>query len=428
MAIMIKFGILLAVCLTMVVGVWLADRHWERFGWKSMTGWCLLRILALAVLVFAFNRSLDYDVEGWLMHGQWMVSGYRPGLDFRSPYAYGFNLVLKWTTMLGGTQFPLAAFFALVDFLAMAILYQVLKEVWDVKTAKRCLILYFTSPVYLTVSCLWIQDEPICLLGTAMLLWFSMRRNAWTACLGMAFAAGVSLFFSKTLIVFYLAPFLLLRGWKGAILAVGAILGYLVSVKLCGLPPFELVFGRVLGMGPEVGEYVLDTIFSGNIWSILSRRLPPCVMGGVCFVLLAAFGALFLPDLLKARDKVREGLSVSVELVWTWFFVFNLFYSMNIITYVLPMAPFMILFLFECRERRGLFLGAVGVLVSWYILRAFDVYVLGPYREIAWCAALRLVARVLLALLASAGLWIGVMRSSRRFAWLTRRLFPEEAA
>lgn len=427
MGIAIKCGIWLALWGVMALGFWLAGRHWDRVGWKSMVGWCLIRLMALAVLVFVFDRSLDYDIEGWLMHGEWMVAGYRPGIDFRSPYAYGFNLVLKWTTMLGGTQFPLAAFFAVVDFLAMGLLYCSVKEIWDEKYAKRCLILYFTSPVYLTVSCLWIQDEPICLGGMALLIWCATWKNKWLAGLGMAFAAGLAYFFSKTLIVFYLAPFLLLRGWRMAILPICAIGGYLLLVKLGGFSPFELVFGRTLGMGPDVGEYVLDQVFAGNVWSVLSRRLPPVATGTICFLALSVSGSLFLPDMLRKTGNLRERMQVSLELVWIWFFVFNIFYSMNIITYVLPMVPFLILVLMECRAKRTLFWGGTCVLISWYMLRVLDVYILSTWRHTSWGGVLCLVVRLLLLLLASMGLWIGVMMSCDRFAWLTRRLFPEES-
>lgn len=427
MNIVIRFAIWLSLCGTMAFGIWLAFRHWERVGWKSMVAWCLLRLAALAVLVFYFDRSLDYDIEGWVMHGGWMAAGHCPGIDFRSPYAWGFNLVLKWCAQLGGGQFPLAAYFAVVDFMSMALLFAVVRDVWDEKTAKRCLILYFTSPVYLTVSCLWIQDEPVCLFGVALLLWFATRRNAWAGCLGMALAAGTAYFFTKTLTVFYLAPFLLLRGWKGAGAAVVALAAYVAGVHLCGLPPFDLVFGRTLGLGPDVGEHVLDITFSGNVWSILPRKLPHVVTGTVCFLSLAAAGLGFLPDMSRSDTDIRERMGVALELVWIWFFAFNLLYTMTIVTYVLPMAPFLLLLLMlESRRRREFALVGAGVLTAWYMLRVFDVYVVSPWRGTELGGVLVLVDRLLLVFLAVFGLWIGIARSRGRFDWILRRFAGEE--
>ena len=250
--------------------------------------------------------------------------------------------------MPNGTQFQIMLLFMLAEWLALGILFFALRDLRDEMTAKRCVILYLTSPLYITLSCLWAQDETLCLLALAAMLWTACRRNEWVATVGMALVAGIALFFTKILVVYYLGPVLLLRRWKGALAASLLFLVYLGCVKCCGINPFDFVFGRELGMLQGSSENVLDFFSSGNVWSVMRKPVPYAVSGAICF-----------------------GVKLS-EVYVRWF--------------VSHLAP-----------------GAEGGYV---------------------CVLLQ---GVFLFLFSAAGLAFVLFCVRDRFAWLTRRLFPEES-
>ena len=413
------------------VGVWLAWKHWARVGWKCMASWYLLRLAVTAYVAFAVGKSVHFDLEGWVMHGQWMLEGHVPGIDFRTPYSYGFNMLLKLCAMPNGTQFQIMLLFMLAEWLALGILFFALRDLRDEMTAKRCVILYLTSPLYITLSCLWAQDETLCLLALAAVLWTACRRNEWVATIGMALVAGIALFFTKILVVYYLAPFLLLRRWKGALAASLMFLVYLGGVKCCGINPFDFVFGRELGMLQGGSENVLDFFSSGNVWSVMRKPVPYAVSGAICFVALSIVGILFLPACFRRESTVRERFEIGVEWSCAWIFVFNIFYTMTFATYILPVVPLMALFVLDREQIRPIFLTGAMVFAGWMGVKLSEVYVrwfvshLAPGSEGGYVCVL--LQGVFLFLFSAAGLAFVLFCVRDRFAWLTRRLFPEES-
>jgi len=321
------------------------------------------------------------------------------------------------------------ALFALAEWAALGILFSVLRDLRDVKTAKRIVILYLTSPVYLSLSCTWAQDEPLCLLAVAALLWSALRKSEWAAILGMGLVAGVSLFFTKILVVYYLAPFLLLRRMRGAVAAVALFAVYLAVVKVCGVNPFDFVFGRSLGLAQGASENVLDFFSGGNIWSVMHRPVPHEVSGAVCFAALSLAGLLFAPAMLRSGD-VRERFSIAVEWTCAWIFVFNIFYTMTFATYILPVVPFLAILWFDRRGNRPLACFGLSVFAVWMILKLLEIFVMWMIRLHAGGTGGGFLGTVILdvtiLLLSSTCLGLVLYVSRGRFEWLTRRLFPEE--
>lgn len=364
---------LASVCLV-GVGVWLAARHWHRLGWKCMAGWYLLRLAITAVVVFAIGRSIHSDLEEWMIHAMWMVQGAVPGVDFHTPYSYGFNMLLKLCAMPNGTQFQLVVLFMLAEWAALTVLYSALRTIRGECVAKRCVILYLTSPLYMTVSCTWAQDETLCLLAVSLMIWCALRRDETMAVMGMALVAGAGIFFTKILVVYYFAPFLLLRRWKGAFAATGMFIAYLVTVRCFGINPFDLEFSHALGMESASGGNVLNLFSAGNVWSVLRGSVPHALSGAICFVMLTLTGILYLPAALSRDADVAKRFDVACEWSCAWIFVFNIFYTLTFATYILPVVPFMVLFVLDQAGERRKLTAVSWMFVSWLVLKIVEVY------------------------------------------------------
>ena len=355
-----------------ILGVWLAARFWDKFGWKSLCAWYAVRLAASWYWQEVVGRTLHYDLVGWVMHGQWIRDGARAGIDFHTPYSIGFNWLLGRVISICDSDTSLVFLFAIAEFLALVVFYFAIRRGWCEKIAKQTVLIYVTSPVYFAISWSEAQDEPLCMLGVALALWCAVRLRG----LGVAFVSVTTLFFTKILAVFYLAPFFLRRSWKSAVVAVSLVAGYLAVALSMGINPFDLVFGRELGMAADSGEMVLDFPMIGSVWAVMSNRIPLGVCGAICLAALSAVGVAFAPAFVGRAALSDDDVRVRLCICWgiAWLLVFNLLYTMTFETYLLPLAVPVILFVMDRRPGLERIFAAAAFMV-WLFMKIQEGYV-----------------------------------------------------
>ena len=309
----------------------------DRLGVKSLLAYYAARVFGMFVLIVLFNQ-IPPDVGGWYQHGLWMIDGYFPGRDFLTPYHLGFNFLLAMACFLLRNPMAIVILFTLAEFLGVVLLYKALKGFWGEANAKKGLVLYLTSPIVFFQSFLGAQDETLVLLGIAVLLLSAIKSSKYCCYyIGIVF----SVFLTKILAIMYLFPFAAIKRYKGVFVLLGVVGVYLAIVHLMGVNPFDLRFGRRLGVVANADKiFAMKTI--GNIWFFA----PKCDARICLLLLLIGMVLVALPVIkvfLKGNAQMDVMIAHSVYLSVMWVLVFSLFYKMTFASYLIPVLPFVCL-------------------------------------------------------------------------------------
>jgi hypothetical protein len=337
-------------------------RWWNRCGLKTAIAYYIVRIAAMVAAVEAFGM-VPYDVSGWHLHARWMVEkGMFPGRDFLTPYHLGFNGLLALCEAVWRSPSSIIVFFTLCEALALRLLYKVADKLLGRKVAKRGMILYLSSPICLMQSTFSAQDETLFTLAIAACLYFTFVADSRV---GRSLTAVFSVLFTKLIAPFYMVPFVLIRRWRAAAVFGVAFVAYIGIVRLLGLNPFCLAFGREPGLAASADD-ILGLTTSGNLASLF-----PMVSGTIwnvaLVVLLSVTGLVALRPLLAATDECDK-LRLATRLMTVWLLIFMLFYRMTYTYYVIPVFPLMCLM---AQDEAFLPRRMRPVAVAWAFLFAF---------------------------------------------------------
>ena len=353
--------ILLATLLFAAGGV-VATKWWDKCGLKAAVAYYAIRIAAMVAAVEALGM-VPYDVSGWHLHAGWMVEkGMFPGRDFLTPYNLGFNGLLALCESAWRSPSSIIVFFTLCEALALRLLFLVADKLLGKKTAKRGMILYLSSPICLMQSTFSAQDETLFTLAIAACLYFTFVADSRV---GRSLASVFSVLCTKLIAPFYMAPFVLIRRWRAAVFFGVAFVAYLCVVRLLGLDPFCLAFGREPGLAASADD-ILSLTTSGNLASLFPM-VSDTVRNVALVVLLSVTGLAALrplPGVTDDRDRLRH----ATRLMTVWLLIFLLFYRMTYAYYVIPVFPLVCLMAqdsaFLPRRMRP-------VAVAWVFLFAF---------------------------------------------------------
>ena len=328
--------ILLATLLFVAGGV-VASKWWDKCGMKAAVVYYVVRIAAMVAAVEALGM-VPYDVSGWHLHAGWMVEkGMFPGRDFLTPYHLGFNGLLALCEAVWRSPSSIIVCFTLCEALALYLLYKVADKLLGCKMAKRGMILYLSSPICLMQSTFSAQDETLFTLAIAACLYFTFVADSRV---GRSLTSVFSILFTKLIAPFYMVPFVLIRRWRAAAVFGVAFVAYVCAVRLLGLDPFCLAFGREPGIAAPADD-ILGLATSGNLASLFPM-LSDTVLNIALVVLLSVTGLVALRPLLVATDD-HDKLRLATRLMTVWLLIFMLFYRMTYTYYMIPVFPLMCL-------------------------------------------------------------------------------------
>ena len=315
------------------VGVLVASKWWNRCGMKAAVTYYAVRIAAMVAAVEALGM-VPFDVSGWHLHAGWMVEkGMFPGRDFLSPYNLGFNGLLALCESVWRSPSSIIVFFTLCEALALRLLYKVADKLLGRKVTKRGMILYLSSPICLMQSTFSAQDETLFTLAIAAYLYFTFVADSRV---GRSLTSVFSILFTKLIAPFYMVPFVLIRRWRAAAVFGIAFVAYLCVVRLLGLDPFCLAFGREPGLAASADD-ILGLTTSGNLASLFPM-VSDTVRNVALVVLLSVTGLAALRPLLTVTDDCGK-LRLATRLMTVWLLIFMLFYRMTYTYYVIPVFP-----------------------------------------------------------------------------------------
>ena len=344
------------------VGGLVASKWWDKCGMKAAVVYYVVRIAAMVAAVEALGM-VPYDVSGWHLHAGWMVEkGMFPGRDFLTPYNLGFNGLLALCEAVWRSPSSIIVFFTLCEALALRLLYKVADKLLGRKVTKRGMILYLFSPICLMQSTFSAQDETLFTLAIAAYLYFTFVADSRV---GRSLTSVFSVLCTKLIAPFYMVPFVLIRRWRAAAVFGVAFVAYIGIVRLFGLNPFCLAFGREPGLAASADD-ILGLTTSGNLASIFPM-VPDTIWNVVLVVLLSVTGLAALRLLLSATDD-RDKLRLATRLMTVWLFIFMLFFKMTYTYYVIPVFPLMCLM---AQDEAFLPRRMRPVAVAWAFLFAF---------------------------------------------------------
>lgn len=315
------------------VGAVVAWRAWHLCGRKTLVAFYLVRSLFLIVGAVSFADAVAFDLSGWYMHAQWMVSGHHlPGKDFMSPYSLGFNGLLALSVLACDSQFAIQVLFIVAELAGVWCLYGFVRTLATDCVAKRVVILFATSPLAF-ISAREAQDEPLLLLGMFASMGLFLRGR----CVQGAVASFATFFFTKITAVFYVAMSILRGGRKSILTLLGLLVAYGVGLAVCGMRVVDLHFGRALGMDACADKNAsFET--PGNVWHYLPE-LPNAFKYAVACAALACVALMFaealLSDKRSRRDKARAAASSTFMLVALMYLLVPACFPQ----YVLPVLP-----------------------------------------------------------------------------------------
>ena len=311
-----------------------ASKWWDKFGLKTAVAYYAVRIAFMVAAVEALGM-VPFDVSGWHLHAGWMLDGLFPGRDFLTPYHLGFNGLLALCESVWRSPSSIIVFFTLCEALALHLLYKVADKLLGRKVAKRGVILYLSSPICLMQSTFSAQDETLFTLAIAAFLYFTFVADSP---IGRSVTSVLTVFCTKLIAPFFMAPFVLIRRWRAVTVFIVAFAAYLVGVRLLGFNPFCLAFGREPGLTAPSDD-ILGLATSGNLASLF-----PMVSGTIWNVVLVALlsvtGLAALRPLFTETDE-RTRLGIATRLMTVWLLLFMLFYRMTYTYYVVPVFPLM---------------------------------------------------------------------------------------
>lgn len=342
-----------------VFGAGIACAHWlwDKVGLKSLLTYYGVRVMGMLGLV-VFVKQVPPDVSGWYLHGQWMIGGHFPGVDFLSPYHAGFNALLALGAFLFKNPIGIVLLFTGAELLAVVLLYKCLEDLFSREVSKKSIILYLTSPIVFFQSFLGAQDETLLLLGIALVLYAVVR----TAKFGMFFLSLIfSVVFTKVLAVFYLFPFAAIKRYKGLASLIVIIGIYLLAVYAFGIKPIELNFGRELGLNAQCDK-IGEMVTIGNVWYLLPK-VPGIVPAGLMAVCLGLLSLPIVKNFFMMDSSERTLIADAIYLSVVWVLVFSLLYKMTFSAYLIPIVPLVCLLMVK-----DLTLCCIGT--AWHIVNA----------------------------------------------------------
>ena len=339
-----------------------ASKWWDKCGLKTAVAYYALRIAFMVAVVEALGM-VPFDVSGWHLHAGWMVEkGMFPGRDFLTPYHLGFNGLLALCESVWRSPSSIIVFFTLCEALALRLLYKVADKLLDDKTARQGIILYLSSPICLMQSTFSAQDETLFTLAIAAFLYFTFVADSP---IGRSVTSVLTVFCTKLIAPFFMAPFVLIRRWRAVTVFIVAFAAYLVGVRLLGFNPFCLAFGREPGLTAPSDD-ILGLATSGNLASLF-----PMVSGtiwNVALVVLLSVTGLASLRPLPAETGDRARLSLAIRLMTVWLLLFMLLFRMTYSYYLIPVFPLMCLMV---QDEAYLPRRMRPVAVAWSFLFAF---------------------------------------------------------
>lgn len=360
-------------------GVFVAYKYWRCVGLKSLVTWLLLRTL-LCFALLQFTTLDSFDLHGWLLHAKWIVeNGCVPGRAFRSPYHLGFEYLNALVIVLWRSEFAIAALFVVCEFAGVVLMKKTLAELFGECVAMRSLIMFETSAITFDAA-LGTQDESIILLGVAMIL----RMLVYG---GTAWRLFVSVFFtfcvSKILAPFYFACLCLTRRWKGLSVLLAAISLYWSLTLVIGINPFDIRFGRTLGID-AVGDEILTglKVESVSIWWYIPSISPKFMYLPMLLGFVVIFGCFIKDIFYGPKDcKLRAAIYCTALLGGCFQFFYPYFYG----CYCIPFLPFVFCTLFAVADRKW----KVAALVTFWGVAYGGIFPGAErwdvYRTVVWC-------------------------------------------
>ena len=345
-----------------VAGVVIAWRWWNRVGTRSVIVFYALRYLVM-VLAMSFVEGFgSVDLAGWYMHAEWMVDqGLMPQRDFHSPYHLGFNALLSLSVWLWHSPYAIVLAFTLAELLAIWYLYPVLAHVGSVRSAKRTIILFMTSPVAIHAA-RSTQDEPLLLLGVSTIVWALVRNRT-----ALAVAAATLTFAStKVFSLLYFAAFAGWRKWRGVATVLAIVVSYWTLGWALGVHPLDCSFGREIGMDAVADQPVAD-VTRGNLWTLF-EGVPVLARYAVLLTALGIAGLVFRQVLFDDTDS-RSQLVAAMRLTAVWYLLFNGLSPMSFFMYMVPALPFILFLLLEDGSWSGR--GMLAAFLVWSVAFAF---------------------------------------------------------
>ena len=207
------------------------------------------------------------------------------------------------------------------------------------------------------------QDvETLFTLAIAACLYFTFVADS---SIGRSVTSVLTVLCTKLIAPFFMAPFVLIRRWRAVTVFIVAFAAYLVGVRLLGLNPLCLAFGREPGLTAPSDD-ILGLATSGNLASLF-----PMVSGTIWNIALVALlsvtGLAALRPLFTETDE-RTCLGIATRLMTVWLLLFMLFYRMTYTYYVIPVFPLMCLM---AQDEAFLPRRMRPVAVAWTFLFAF---------------------------------------------------------
>ena len=341
-----------------VVGLRLASHYCDRVGIKLFWTYYIIRILSMYVLCVVAGQ-VPADVVGWYMHAKWMaIDGVFPGKGFLTPYYLGMNFLFWLSVRCWDSPFSIIAMFTFVEVVCVTLSFRMFRLYVGERDARRVSILYLTSPIVTMCSWFGAQDEPVILLAVVCVFCLlQTSRQTWL----FLFASFAGICFTKILTAFFLQPLYFSRKYKTVLLCFGGFLLYIVLSFLVGIDPFNLVFGRRLGLFAEGDDLILQKTI-GNFWFIFSS-VPNIIQTLIFFLVIGLLTALPFYRLFFSGDKSAEtAIDISVAILVVWGLTFMVLYRMSFATYLIPILPFV-----WCITLKGRLNGVFVLAWSWIV-------------------------------------------------------------
>lgn len=331
-----RIFLLLLPALLLFAGMFLAWKCADRLGTRSCIAFFIVRTALLFFALPYLSSPIPPDIRVWASHAEWMVDeGLFPDIGFPTAYQLGFNLLLFIAYEVWHHPYSIMAVFNLFDLASVPFMYLAFRELFDVKTAKRIVILYLTSP------CSWIcaffgQDEPVVCCFAMAALWMLAKNRLAVA----AVHAFLGFFFTKAFAPVYLGLFFLRSRWKGvAFVVLGIVIYCGISVGL-GIDPFD--FRSASALDEVATASIADNGFvRGSVWYYL-QQVPSLVQYGALLAASVVTGLMFVKTLwdegIEANERLRATLVLTALFAFWFFAFFRLCYE----PYMLPFLPVMI--------------------------------------------------------------------------------------
>jgi len=340
----------------MLLGIYLARRWWSALGGKCFLAYYALRLAGAYVLICVLN-IVPSDLSIWAeYYAPKVIGGEMPGVDFLTFYFIGFHYVTAFATYLFHSPFGIACLFTACEMLALICWFRVLRNVWGSEIATKGVVLYLSSPFATMVSFMSAQDEPLFLLGMAAYLYFVIVESSPVK---GAITTGLAVLCTKMTVGLYLAPVVLLKGYKGLGCFAAIFCLYCLCSVIFGVNPFNIQV--------ESGGVVAQRLLLGSIWYFFPH-VSESIQVAVFLLFGGVWGLLLLPNLLFSQVSVKHRLTAIALMTVGVELIFSLTYHTVYNAYILPSIPFLILL---CLGRFKLQKIAILVVSCWMMLACF---------------------------------------------------------